>query len=154
MNATHEIRTLFAPIQGSGVLLPGSVVAEVVEFSEPKPFRDTPDWLLGEIEWNGWQIPVVNYAILADSGDDNTISPRNRILVVKTLSNSTSVAHVGLVINGLPQLKKISTGSLVENNTKSSTGIFSHVTIDGQAAVIPDLDGLATAIEQAAYKSL
>ncbi len=25
MNATHEIRTLFAPIQGSGVLLPGSV---------------------------------------------------------------------------------------------------------------------------------
>ena len=154
MNQTREIRALYAPVEGGGILLPGSVVAEVVEFTDPDPFKDAPDWLLGEIEWSGWQIPLINYAVLTDTGINTTITPRSRILIVKTLSGSTSITYIGFVINGLPRMINVSTGSLVETKIGSTTGAFSHVTIDDRSATIPDLDEIAGVIEGVAYRAL
>jgi chemosensory pili system protein ChpC len=153
MVETHEIRALFAPIPGSGLLVPGSVVAEVIAYSEPDPFQSAPAWLLGELEWNGWQVPVVHIANLAGTSDENTVPPRSRILVVKTLSDSTSVLHVGLVISGMPKLRTVTTGNLVETGQANADGVFSHVTIEDQPAVIPDLDVLAVAIEKSVYRT-
>ncbi len=65
MADTNTIRSLVAPMPGGSILIPGSMIAEVVNFSEPEPFHQGPDWLLGEIRWNGWQLPVVNLALLA-----------------------------------------------------------------------------------------
>ena len=71
---THEIRALVAPIPGSGVLVPGSVVAEVIGYTEPDPFSNAPEWLLGEMEWNGWQVPVVHSRQVASSDGQMTLS--------------------------------------------------------------------------------
>lgn len=153
MADTHELRTLMAPISGSHILLPGSVVAEVVALTELASFGEAPDWLLGELEWNGWQIPVVNFADLAATTMDASVSPRSRILVVKTLTNTASVLHVGFIISGMPKLKTLSTANLAETGADTGTGVFSHVTVDEQPAVIPDLEGLAATIEDAVYRN-
>ena len=150
---THEIRALVAPIPGSGVLVPGSVVAEVIGYADPDPFSNAPEWLLGEMEWNGWQVPVVHFARLAGTSDESIVPPRSRILVVKTLSDSASVLYVGLVISGMPKLRKVTTGNLAEAANSNADGIFSHVTLEDQPAVIPDLDTLAVTIEKSVYRS-
>lgn len=153
MADTQKLRALLAPIPGSNVLLPGSVVAEVVEYTGPAPFTDAPDWLVGELEWSGWQIPVINFALLAGTSADATISPRSRVLVAKTLTESTSVLHIGFIINGMPHFKNLSTANLAELDTADEEGVFSHVSIDEQPAVIPDLDALAATIEMAVYRN-
>jgi chemosensory pili system protein ChpC len=151
MSEQLEIRTLIAPISGGGVLLPGSMIAEVVNYSEPEPYDEGPDWLLGELRWSGWQIPVVNMAMLAETTDDPLIPERSRVLVVKTLSDSASIMHIGVVINGLPRMKTVTTGNLEEKETGNGPGIFSRISLDGQDAFIPDLDELAVTIERAVY---
>lgn len=153
MSDAHEVRALLAPVAGGAVLLPGSTVAEVIGFSDPEPFADAPPWLMGELEWSGWQIPVVNFAYLAEVSHDNTVPPRSRILVVKTLTDSASVLYVGIVISGLPKLRTITTGNLAESEPSNAEGVFSHVSVDNKPAVIPDLDNLALAIENAVYRS-
>lgn len=153
MTETHEIRALMAPVAGGAIVLPGSVVAEVINFTEPVPFSEAPGWLMGEIEWNGWQIPVVNFAYLAETSQENTVPPRSRILVVKTLTDAASVLYVGLVISGLPKLLTLTTGNLAESGPSNAPGVFSHVNVDGDIASIPDLDGLALSIEQAVYRA-
>ena len=154
MVETHEIRALVAPIPGnSGVLVPGSVVAEVIGFSEPDPYGDAPEWLLGELEWNGWQVPIVHFAKLAGTSSENTVPPRSRILVVKTLSDAASVLHLGLVISGMPRIRKVTTGNLAEAGDSNAEGIFSHVMLEDEPAVIPDLDTLAVTIEKAVYRA-
>lgn len=157
MSNQHEVRALLSPMVGGGILLPGRVIAEVVNYVAPEAYADSPEWLLGEMRWSGWQVPVVNLALLAGTTDDESIPDRSRILVSRTLSDSTSVVHVGFIINGLPRIKTVTTGNLVEqagskaedNNIRQ--GIFSEVSIDEHPAVIPDLDALASMIESAVY---
>jgi chemosensory pili system protein ChpC len=151
MSETHEIRSLLAPMTGGAVLVPGSIVAEVIEYQDLDHFETGPDWLIGELKWNGWQVPVVNFAHLAGKTDDQVVSPRSRVLVLKTHSDSASVMHIGIVINGLPRLKTVTLGNLAEQPGERGTGVFSHVLVDDQSAVIPDLDELALAIEKEVY---
>lgn len=155
MAETHEIRALLAPIVGGGILLPGRVIAEVVNYIEPEPYAHSPAWLLGEMRWSGWQVPVVNFALLAGTTDDDRVPDRSRILVSRTLSRATSVVHVGFVINGLPRMKHVTTGNLTERPGSTDgavgNGVFSHVLVDEHPAIIPDLDDLSMAIEKAVY---
>ena len=149
----HELRALVAAIPGSSVIVPGGVVAEVMEFTEPQPLPNAPDWLPGEMSWNGWKIPIVNLGRLAGTAPDAAIPQRSRILVIKTLAEDTSILYVGIPISGLPRLQQVTRGSLVESGERTQEGIFSHVSIDGKPAVIPDLDALARLVEQGAHRN-
>lgn len=151
MNTEVGVRSLIAPVSGGGILLPGSMIAEVVNFAEPEAFATGPEWLLGEVRWNGWQIPVVNFALLAGLTSDYVVPDRARVLVVKTLSMSASILHIGMVIEGLPRLKNVTPANLVEIEGQTPDGVFSHVQVEDQSAVIPDLDALAVTIEKAVY---
>jgi chemosensory pili system protein ChpC len=151
MNTAMEVRSLIAPISGGGILLPGSMIAEVVNYAEPEAFATGPEWLLGELRWNGWQIPVVNFALLAGLTPDDAVPDRARVLVVKTFSMSASILHIGMIIEGLPRLKSVTPANLVEKEGQTPEGVFSHVQVEDQAAVIPDLDALALSIEKAVY---
>jgi hypothetical protein len=82
---------------------------------------------------------------------DDAVPDRARVLVVKTLSLSASILHIGMIIEGLPRLKNVTPANLVEKEGQTPEGVFSHVQVEDQDAVIPDLDALALAIEQAVY---
>lgn len=152
--AGKEIRTIVAPLTNIHVMLPNGAVAEVLNYKSPKPFKKAPSWLLGEIAWHGWQVPVICYGQLVTEGSNNSITSKCRILIIKTLGESTQVHYIGLVIQGLPRLKKVTADTLVEkHNDEQSEAVFSEVSIDGLQAVIPELNSLTRIVEQAAYES-
>lgn len=153
MPESQEIRVLVAPIPGSAVIVPGSVVAEVIDFEDPKPFRDAPDWLPGELAWNGWKIPVINLAILAGTHPDTLVHARSRILVVKTLTEAASVLHLGIIISGLPRLQTVTRSNFEETGKSDVEGVFSQVKLEGQPGLLPDFDALAVAVERAVYRN-
>lgn len=150
--AIKEIRTIMAPLTQGHVVLPNSAVAEVLAYMAPDPLKNSPPWLLGEIAWHGWQVPVISYEQLIDENAGHISTARARILIIKTLGESTQVNYIGLVIQGLPKLKKITPDSLIEKQTEGlSDTIFSEVSIEGQQALIPELANLTHTVEQAAY---
>ena len=111
-------------------------------------------WLLGEMVWRGWQVPVISYEQLVNRGDSNTATSKARILIVKTLGESTQLNYIGLVIQGLPKLKKISTDNLIEApDDELPDSVFSLVTIDNITAFIPELGELTLSVEEAAYNN-
>jgi len=147
-----ELRTILAPLNEDYVMLPNSAVGEILNFSSPQPFKQGPAWLLGEIAWHGWQVPVINYERLIRDNGITTITSKSRILIVKTLGESTQVNYIGLLIQGLPKLKKVSAGTLTETQTGDlPETVFSRVSIDGLQAVIPELGDLTRVVEFAAY---
>ncbi len=150
--AVEEIRTIMAPLTDGHVLLPNSAVAEVLGYTAPEPFKQSPPWLLGEIAWHGWQVPVISYETLLKEDAPYAASPKGRILIIKTLGESTQVNYIGLVIQGLPKLKKVNRNNLIEKQTKGLPDtLFSEVSIDSQQALIPELGHLTRTVEQAAY---
>jgi len=152
--AEKEIRTIMAALTDSHVLLPNSAVAEVLSFTSPEPFRGAPPWLLGELAWHGWQVPIICIEQLINKKDRNSVTPRSRILIIKTLGESTQVNYIGLVIQGLPKLKKVTPDSLIEKQIDElPETVFSEVSMDDLHAVIPELGELTRIVEQAAYGS-
>ena len=150
--ADKEIRTLLAPLTNIYVMLPNSVIGEILTFTSPEPFKQGPTWLLGEIAWHGWQVPVINYERMLKTSNETKVTSKSRILIVKTLGESTQVNYIGLLIQGLPRLKKVTADTLVEKQTNDlPNSVFSEVTIDDMKAVIPDLGDLTRIIEMAAY---
>lgn len=147
-----EIRTLLAPLTNIYVMLPNSVIGEILTFTSPQPFKQGPPWLLGEIAWHGWQVPVINYERMLRNTSEMKITSKSRILIVKTLSESTQVNYLGLLIQGLPRLKKVTVDTLVEKQTNDlPNSVFSEVAIDDLQAVIPDIGDLTRIVEMAAY---
>jgi len=152
--ADKEIRTILAPLTHGNVLLPNSVVGEILNFTSPEPFKNAPYWLLGEIAWKGWQVPVINFERILNKHSGTTITSKTRILIIKTLGESTQVNYIGLIIQGLPRLKKVSSESLVEAQTAElEDGVFSVVSVDDIQAYIPELGDLTNIVEMAAYNS-
>jgi chemosensory pili system protein ChpC len=150
--ADKEIRTIMAPLIDGHVLLPSSAVAEVLEFTPPDPIKKAPAWLLGELAWHGWQVPVICYEQLISDKNSNVLNSKVRILIIKTLGESTQVSYIGLIIQGLPKLKKVTADSLVEQQGgELPKTIFSNVKIDDLHVMIPELGKLTRIVEKAAY---
>jgi len=152
--AEKDIRTILAPLTDDYVMLPNISVGEILTFVSPEPFKQGPPWLMGEIAWRGWQVPVINYERLLKDNGVTSISSKTRIMIVKTLGESTQVNYIGLVIQGLPRLKKVSATTLVENEIEDLPDtVFSKITIDDLQAIIPELGDLTRTVELAAYDS-
>ena len=146
----QEIRTILATITGGSVLVPGSVVAEVVDFSNPRPMKNVPDWLLGELLWNDWSVPVMNFSGLAGMTEGGEAVTGNRVLVLKSLSDSAAAPYLGLLINGVPRMKKVAEGALTEpKRVKDHPAVFREVTLGEEQVMIPDLDQLNQLLEKA-----
>jgi chemosensory pili system protein ChpC len=147
-----EIRTLLTPLSSGHILVPNSVVAEILEYSSPEPFTKAPVWLLGELEWHGWQVPVVSFLKLINKGSQDTVTKKSRILIIKTLGESTQLNYIGLLIQGLPRIKSVSAETLIENRQQvKSKVVFSEVKVDETTALIPELALLTQIIERTAY---
>ena len=91
--ADKEIRTILAPLTEGYVMLPNSAVGEILTFTSPEPFKQGPPWLLGEIAWRGWQVPVINYERMLKDNGVTTITAKTRVLIVKTLGESPGQLH-------------------------------------------------------------
>jgi chemosensory pili system protein ChpC len=147
-----EIRIIVAPLRNGRVLLPGSVVAEVISYKMPEPLKNTPGWMLGELEWNSWQVPVISFTSLMDEDIDDPVSDQTRILIFKTLSEQAPVPFVGILIQGLPTLASVREDSLDESIQQDCpNGVFRRVLLENGEALVPDLDSIALMIEATAY---
>ncbi|MFT5139773.1 MAG: chemosensory pili system protein ChpC [Lysobacterales bacterium] len=143
-----EIRTLLAPVTDGTIMLPGSVIAEVVDLPDPQPYTDAPDWLLGGMNWNEWHVPILSLSILAGVTAKEMTNARSRVLIVKSLSESSGAPYLGLLISGVPRLAKVGSDSL--NNAikpPKSQGLFSEVTFNDEQVWIPDLDEIVRLVE-------
>lgn len=150
--AQAELRTLLNPLTTGHLLLPNSVVAEILEYSSPRPFKKAPRWLLGELEWHGWQVPVVSYLQMINSRSQDAVTKKSRILIIKTLGESTQLNYLGLLIQGLPRIKTVTPATLIEDKTEvKSRVVFSRVNVDEMPAFIPEISVLTSLVEKAAY---
>lgn len=150
-NNSNTVHCVIVPIEKTHIVLPNTVVAEVVKFSEPEPIKNSPEWLLGHITWQSWRVPVLDYACLIGLEiDDNPAGAR--IMVVKSLLQGEQLPYIGLVANGLPKLVTISAGMLVEDpDLELTTGLFSEVTVENRQAMIPDIDHLTQLVAQETF---
>lgn len=57
----EELYSLLVPLTDDRLIVPRACVAEVVRYTEPDEQEGAHSWMLGTVNWNGRQLPVVSY---------------------------------------------------------------------------------------------
>lgn len=149
-----EVRSVMIPVTDAELLLPNASVAEIVGYSDPEPIEQGPEWLMGNVLWHGWQVPVVSFGVLTEQQDRESVEGA-KICITKSLVHSDRLPYIGLLAQGFPRLVTITESNLTEVPDASG-----HISIAGQAIVgdreawVPDLDRIAQLVAHAAYGAL
>lgn len=151
-NSLNRIHCTLAPAGDTAMLLPTSAIAEITDYVPPTPIDEAPVWLLGQVEWEDWQVPVISYGAMLKEGQPETATAGSRIMVVKSLSNTARVPFIGILLSQIPKLANVSESEL-ELTGEDDLHLAAHarVSVEGRNAVIPDLDNLAQLVGHAAY---
>ena len=73
---------MLVPTDAETLVLPTSVMAEVIEYSQPQPMQDVPPWLLGQVEWENRQVPVFSFSALINGTDAGEAPRKAKIMKI------------------------------------------------------------------------
>jgi len=149
------IHCMMIPTNRDTLLLPTSVMAEVLDYQKPAPINASPPWLLGQVEWENRQVPIFSFGDLINGTEAAEVSRRSKIMILKSLTDSGRVPYLGLLLSDLPRpVKVLETDMLETGDEKKSLGVFSRITFEEEAAIIPDLDRLTHLVTHAVFGAL
>ncbi|MDT8438343.1 MAG: chemotaxis protein CheW [Wenzhouxiangellaceae bacterium] len=149
--AEKEIRSVLVPMQGLEILLPNASVAEIIAYATPEALPDTPNWLLGNLLWQGWKVPVISLAMMLGKTQYEGRTGA-RICITKSLIGNPRMPYLGLLTQGFPRLITITEANLTEVGEPDLPAVLAGRALIGDRDVmVPDLDTLAEAVARRAH---
>lgn len=140
----NRLKCLLLPLQTGTLLLPNSVVAEIVPAQ--RHYRDDierPGWYIGHIEWRGVSLPLISLESLLDSSARG-FPPKTSFVVLHRLGETAGREdYYAVYIDGIPHFQFVDESVLQALDSASDSSLIAHeVSIDGASALIPDLDAV------------
>ena len=137
---SQTLPCVMIPMSSKQLLLPNVSIAEVVDFASSEPATDTPEWLVGELNWRGLNLPVISY----DAANGGTLTVpggnRGRIVVLNTIGDHhNSVPFMALVTQGIPSQARLTESQIRKIDGDTGPADLMVVEVDGEHACIPDL---------------
>jgi chemosensory pili system protein ChpC len=146
------VRSVVVPLDREVMLLPGSVIAEVVAYGEPAPApAGAPGWLVGIMNWREQRVPLVSLGAFM-SGTPGVIGGgSSRIAVIKALGDRSGFSFYGIVTGEIPLLATVSPENIEPNEGAGVhwPGVVAEALVNGEPMIIPDLDAIEAALREA-----
>ena len=139
-----ELYSLLIPLEGERLIVPRACVAEVVRFSIPDHEAGAHAWMLGTINWNGRQLPVVSFEG-ALGKDVPQATGRTRIVVFYASTGQLKTGFFGVLTQGFPQLVRVNRDVLKLHTTEgwpAEAPVMCRVKMINEFPLIPNLEKL------------
>jgi len=135
-----KIRSILLPITSGALLLPHSALVEIISERDIRPVDNTPDWLLGEIEWANEVLPVLSFDA-AISSKAASMSRRSRLIVLAFLSEHDQYKYLAIRATGVPRLAQLKPDSLKPKPMQglNPTFIEFYGTLNEQTVIVPNM---------------
>ncbi|MGB1951987.1 MAG: chemotaxis protein CheW [Marinobacter sp.] len=140
---SQTLSCVIIPMNGRQLLLPNVTIAEVVDYASNDAGANTPEWLVGHLDWRGLELPVISYdaangATLTIPGDN-----RGRIVVLNTVSDHhQQVPFMALVTQGIPSQTRLTEEQIRRLDGEAGPADLMQVEVEGDTAWIPNLEYL------------
>jgi len=95
--AAEELYSLLVPLSEDRLIVPRACVAEVVRFSKAEQREGAHNWMLGTINWNGRQLPVVSFEG-AVGKEVPVVTGRTRVVVFYASTGQLKTGYFGVVL--------------------------------------------------------
>ena len=143
-----EIRGVVLQCAGERVLLPNATVAEVMSRVQIRhAAAGGPAWLAGDLEWQGFTVPVIAFGQFTGLGSDVLAGPL-KVVVLKALGGHAGLPYYALLTESFPQLIAVPRDGLLADASEEMVpaGVHMRVLLGEQTALLPDLDALEQAL--------
>ena len=140
---SQSLQCVMIPVNDRQLLLPNVSIAEVVDFEGTETGANTPDWLVGFIEWRGLKLPVISYD--AANGEPLVVpgDNRGRIIVLNTIGPGHQTSpFMAMVTQGIPSQTRLEAEQLHQRDAEPGPADLMQVDVDGELAWIPNLEHL------------
>lgn len=142
----ETVRSMLLPINGGKILLPNTVVAEVVSFSKPVQAEQSLDFLLGTIAWRSVTVPLVSLekAFGMDLPEQN---PRAQIAILYTISGNASMPYVAIHMQGIPHAVVVDEDKLVAAESSINSELLqAECLLNNETILLPNLLAIESAL--------
>lgn len=146
----QTLSCVIIPMNGRQLLLPNVTIAEVVDYASSDAGANTPEWLVGHLNWRGLELPVISYdaangAALTIPGDN-----RGRIVVLNTIGDRhQQVPFMALVTQGIPSQARLTDEQIRTLDGETGPADLMQVEVEGDTAWIPNLEYLESLAAEA-----
>jgi chemosensory pili system protein ChpC len=141
---SEELYSLLVPLSEDRLILPRACVAEVVRYTQPQHQPGSEDWMLGTINWNGRELPVV--AFEGTIGKDIPApTGRTRVVVFYSSTGKIKTGYFGVLTQGFPQLVRVNREVLNLDSTDGwpeGAPVLCRVKMINEYPLVPDLEAL------------
>ena len=144
---SQSLSCVMIPMSGRQLLLPNVSIAEVVDYASADAGANTPEWLVGYLDWRGLQLPVISYD--AANGGALTVpgDTRGRIVVLNTIGDHhKEVPFMALVTQGIPSQARLAEDQVRKLEGEPGPADLMQVEVEGEHAWIPNLEFLESLV--------
>ena len=147
---SQTLSCVMIPMSERQLLLPNVTIAEVVDYASSDAGANTPDWLVGYLDWRGLQLPVISY----DAANGGSLSVpganRGRIVVLNTIGeHHQQVPFMALVTQGIPSQARLTEDQIRQLDGEAGPADLMQVEVEGDSAWIPNLEYLESLANEA-----
>ncbi len=150
-----ELYSLLVPLAEDRLIVPRACVVEVVRFTTPEQEVGAHDWMLGTVNWNGRQLPVVSFEG-ALGKEVPAATGRTRIVVFYAGTGQLKTGFFGVLTQGFPQLVRVNKDILKLHTTEGwpkGAPVLCRVKMINEFPLIPDLEKLEAMLAEESVRA-
>ncbi len=135
---------LLLPLGSNDVLLPKSIVKEVVYKPAINTYEDDEDWLIGDIEWQDYVVPVVSFERLCNQPRVSK-TKHIRAVICYVIENTEAFPLYAIEVQSMPRPLILDSRALYNHDgmmSKHSELISHYVKIGSKELAIPNFQKL------------
>ena len=139
---------MLLPLNGYDLLLPKSIVSEVVFKPTLKINNDESDWLIGEIDWNDLSIPLISFEQLCNQPKAASTS-HLRAVIFHTLEHAEHFSYYAIEASSIPRPLILDSRALYKHEetlSKHTEAVSYFVKIGSKELAIPNFEKLEALI--------
>ena len=157
MDASSNLRCLLMAVQGGQVILPNSLVVEVLPFATPLRIEAAPHWVVGAMLWHNLTTPLISLGRWVFEVDPDA-DLNSRIIILNTLGADQRLPHFGILGTGAPRPLNLQRHEITEDRDiaepeRQRPGVLSWARYQDQSVLIPDLDAIEAVLQPLVRRS-
>jgi chemosensory pili system protein ChpC len=140
MTEESTIECVILPQFDSNLLLPRSIVVDVLDAEHMHIIVDLQGGIIGKLQWHGWTVPLLSFEAI-NNGTIPKFNSKTKAVVLYTLGDDSTRPYIALTVQGNPKAFLLSDEDMQsKGKDKDSDFIQSRIAIRGSTeALIPDL---------------
>lgn len=147
--STDFIPCMLIPLQQHYLLLPNTIIAEVIPMPRNISAQHKSDYYLGQYQWHEDKIIILDLESLVEN-EENHSSEANKLCILYSINPDNKLPAYAVPCHGAPQLIHLNESALklVDDDVVASEFLHCRTHIGNKIAYIPDLDKLEERVLQ------